>query len=150
MKIVPVVAKIIIAAAIAVILLPMAAKVIFYRPIKPDPNESFEQSAERHEFERIFRLENQDGTFYMAEAPWPPADVLQSGPPVFVFDSTGRLVDWTSDSGDAPSFTARWDKWRATEITLQQALAELSDKVDLTAPPQSPQPSAEPPPGVVP
>ena len=33
---------------------------------------------------------------------------LQSGPPMYVFDSQGRLLDYTLDSGDDPAFMNRW------------------------------------------
>ena len=31
-----------------------------------------------------------------------------SGPPVYIFDSAGRLVDWTPDEGDDEAFHQRW------------------------------------------
>jgi hypothetical protein len=31
-----------------------------------------------------------------------------SGPPVYVFDRAGKLVDWTPDVGDDESFNQRW------------------------------------------
>ena len=33
---------------------------------------------------------------------------LPSGPPVYVFDTSGKLLDWTADSGDDPRFVERW------------------------------------------
>ena len=33
---------------------------------------------------------------------------LPSGPPVYVFDSAGLLVDWSRDSGDDPEFREKW------------------------------------------
>ena len=33
---------------------------------------------------------------------------LPSGPSAYVFDDTGRLVDWSSDIGDSPSFDKKW------------------------------------------
>ncbi len=37
-----------------------------------------------------------------------PATVtLPSGPPEYVFDSSGNLLDWTADSGDDPRFVER-------------------------------------------
>ena len=48
---------------------------------------------------------------------------LPSGPPAYVFDSTGRLVAWTLDSGEDPDFTSRW--WLPSNprrsITSEQA-----------------------------
>jgi len=34
--------------------------------------------------------------------------LLSSGPSAYVFDDTGRLVDWSSDVGDDPRFVERW------------------------------------------
>ena len=31
-----------------------------------------------------------------------------SGPPMYLFDRTGKLVDWVGDSGDAPAWWNRW------------------------------------------
>jgi len=30
------------------------------------------------------------------------------GSPVYIFDSTGRLIDWTGESRNAPEFTEKW------------------------------------------
>ncbi len=47
---------------------------------------------------------------------------VPSGPPVYVFDETGALVDWSRDSGDQPSFTAKWGGFsNATPISVEDA-----------------------------
>jgi hypothetical protein len=33
---------------------------------------------------------------------------LASGPPAYVFDKTGQLIDWTVDNGEAPTFYEKW------------------------------------------
>src|SRR5678815_1774615 len=33
---------------------------------------------------------------------------LPSGPPAYVFDKTGRLVEWRADNRDDPSFYGKW------------------------------------------
>ncbi len=33
---------------------------------------------------------------------------LPSGPPVYIFDESGVLVDWAADSGEASDFNRRW------------------------------------------
>lgn len=33
---------------------------------------------------------------------------LPSGPPVYVFDSAGKLLDWSRDIGDDPTFQEQW------------------------------------------
>jgi hypothetical protein len=39
--------------------------------------------------------------------------LLSSGPSAYVFDETGRLVDWSSDIGDDPEFDERWSAQRS-------------------------------------
>lgn len=47
---------------------------------------------------------------------------LPSGPPAYVFDETGVLVDWTADRGDTPSFVRKWGSLsNATFITIEEA-----------------------------
>lgn len=36
------------------------------------------------------------------------AGILPSGPAISVFDRSGRLLDWTPDSGDSLSFAVKW------------------------------------------
>jgi hypothetical protein len=36
---------------------------------------------------------------------------LASGPPAFVFDKSGKLVDWSTDSGDDAEFEKRWQPY---------------------------------------
>lgn len=38
-----------------------------------------------------------------------PNWALPSGPAVYFFEDTGKLVDWTPDVFEAPSFEERWD-----------------------------------------
>jgi len=49
---------------------------------------------------------------------------LPSGPPAYVFDDTGALVDWTSDRGDTPRFVKKWGSFsNATFISVDEAKA---------------------------
>jgi hypothetical protein len=54
----------------------------------------------------VFTFEDRE---YLAVAgvvePYPR---FPSGPPVYVFDRTGQLVDWTPDTGDDEEFHRRW------------------------------------------
>ena len=47
---------------------------------------------------------------------------LPSGPPAYIFDDTGALVDWTGDRGDAPSFVSKWGSLsNAVFISVEEA-----------------------------
>lgn len=47
---------------------------------------------------------------------------LPSGPPVYIFDERGALVDWSRDLGDSPSFVHKWGGFsNATAITIEEA-----------------------------
>lgn len=42
------------------------------------------------------------------EGPMMSHHLMPSGPPAYVFDSSLRLVDWSSDIGDDPKFVSEW------------------------------------------
>ncbi len=42
-----------------------------------------------------------------------------SGPPVYVVNEEGILVDWTSDSGESPSFNAQWLSLPRKQVELE-------------------------------
>lgn len=47
---------------------------------------------------------------------------LPSGPPAYIFDETGSLVDWSRDLGNNPSFTRKWGNFsNATPISAEEA-----------------------------
>ena len=54
--------------------------------------------------------------------PYQSALSVPSGPPLYVFDENGVLVDWCRDSGDQPSFAKKWGGFRnATIINIEDA-----------------------------
>src|SRR4051794_28400504 len=56
---------------------------------------------------RGVRLQDLGGQTYVLMY-GPNAGLFPSGPPIYVFDWSGRLVDWTTDSGDDPRFQSKW------------------------------------------
>jgi hypothetical protein len=47
---------------------------------------------------------------------------LPSGPPAYIFNENGALVDWSRDIGDDPSFVSRWGGFsNATSISIEEA-----------------------------
>ena len=68
-----------------------------------------------------------DESYNEVVGPWPPFYLIPSGPPVYIFDEAGVLVDWTSDVGDDPDFSRTWGKWgdpsSRRPLTKDQAMA---------------------------
>jgi len=59
-------------------------------------------------------------------APW---YLLHSGPPTYIFDDSGRLIDWTPDRGDTPTFDKKWG-WEDTPfIPLDEAKSRFKPRV---------------------
>ncbi len=47
--------------------------------------------------------------YYRVTGEIPAPLSFPKGDPVYIFDDTGRLVDWTGESLNDPSFSAKWD-----------------------------------------
>ena len=67
--------------------------------------------------------------------------ILASGPPAYIFDASGQLVDWTSDDGEDPRFQRAWGSpTKRTPATIEYA-AELVKQKKLS---NSTKPSSNP------
>lgn len=55
---------------------------------------------------RAIRVENLD--YLAVRGPAQSSWAFASGPPIYIFDAAGVLVDHTVDSGDDPAFHAHW------------------------------------------
>lgn len=68
------------------------------------------------------RAFTQDGHQYLALlGPVQTYPKFPSGPPVYIFDSTGQLIDWTADEGDDEAFRSRWSTFfRGRALTPQE------------------------------
>jgi hypothetical protein len=51
----------------------------------------------------------------------PPAGFLPSGGSAYVFDKSGQLIDWVTDTGDSVRFKRRWLQWSGIPIDRQAA-----------------------------
>ena len=52
---------------------------------------------------------------------------LPSGPPSYIFDAKGRLVDWTYDRGDAGDYLRKWGRFKdAKSISVQEMLQDVA------------------------
>ena len=57
----------------------------------------------------------------------PSFPTVPSGPPAYIFDSTGHIRYWTTDTGDSREY---WEDWQnrsnTRQISLQEALNSVS------------------------
>ncbi|MEM9560117.1 MAG: hypothetical protein AAF995_07400 [Planctomycetota bacterium] len=67
-------------------------------------------------------LESGDTAYLVLEG-HPAKTPSVSGPPLYVFDDSERLVDWTVDEGDDAAFHERWDRSRAEPVPVPELRA---------------------------
>lgn len=82
-------------------------------------------AAEMPEPEQVIIFEK-DGSTYVevvGRLPRFPTIPMPSGPPIYIFDSTGRIRFWTIDSGDSSVYAEEWYKRSSSrEVSMQEAL----------------------------
>lgn len=99
----------------------------YYPRIAPTEREDINALSRRVYLARILECTHNGLTYYLAEGEVPPDYVLASGPPVYVFDSRGKLVEWIRDSGDEPSSMSKWNASPSKEISLESALRSIKE-----------------------
>jgi hypothetical protein len=58
---------------------------------------------------------------------------LPSGPPAYIFNKSGNLVDWTGDLGEASDFLRKWGNLdHASVVSPQEAKAFISEPNEST------------------
>ena len=77
---------------------------------------------------RAVRSITKDGqVFYVFFGPIRAPLALPSGPPAYIFDQNGKLIDWALDSGENPRFSSMWRDHQGREIEIiefEQILAQ--------------------------
>ena len=67
-------------------------------------------------------------TYFIALGPLDSWLAVPSGPAGYAFDETGRMVDWSFDTGDDPEFLKRWPlSGTPSSIEELEQLARKSD-----------------------
>lgn len=60
---------------------------------------------------------------------------LPSGPPAYVFDESGTLLDWAGDTGEATHFNEKWrGRSNLVPLTVEEAKARDPRKVETNRP----------------
>jgi hypothetical protein len=99
------------------------------RTVPPTWVTNFSTFAQWQRSPRDIEVIRHDGADYLL-ATGPGGGLLPSGPSGYVFDCSGRLVDWSSDIGDSSRFQ---DKWLPTSqrpgphLDVERALQWLRD-----------------------
>lgn len=57
---------------------------------------------------RVTKVKKDGDTFFIAHCPMDTWLALPSGPAAYVFDKTGRMIEWSSDTGEDPEFQRKW------------------------------------------
>lgn len=78
----------------------------------------------------IYARQSGGTTYLEVVGTLPPLPSLPSGPPTYIFDSTGSLVDWTSDYGDDSAFERRWPLGATRQRLTPREALELVEKTD--------------------
>ena len=77
--------------------------------------------------ESYWLVTTKDGEALMAHGPITLL-ALPSGPPAYVFDRNGKLIDWTMDMGDDPAFQRAWPMKSSRKIGPQEVKKWLLSK----------------------
>lgn len=69
---------------------------------------------------RVMRIEKEGSAFYVAYGPVDDTWLrFPSGPPGYVFDASGKLIDWSSDTGDDAGFQLEWRDRPHEEVSIE-------------------------------
>ena len=73
--------------------------------------------------DRLTKIDVAGQEYLLVTGVLPSSITLPSGPPQYVFDTSGRLVDWSMDCDDDPDFVAKWNSNDpGTQLTSDEAI----------------------------
>ncbi|MCP5521006.1 MAG: hypothetical protein H7A46_05615 [Verrucomicrobiales bacterium] len=84
----------------------------------------------------VRQVETNGQTCYLAAGPTRAPLAFPSGPPVYVFDVSGALVDWSLDEGEDVKFQGTWSKLPGSRITVEELDRVLGQGNELLQEPQ--------------
>jgi hypothetical protein len=80
--------------------------------------------------EKVIAFEKDGSSYFeVIGRPRPSFPSMPSGPPAYIFDSTGHISYWTGDVGDSPQYWKNWQN-RSTshEVSMGYALESVQRK----------------------
>ena len=99
----------------AVVIIPVSlwvtSEVYYARSMSPSGIQTVADHFRRFgEPQRIKRFQRDEVAYYELSgiSRKLPTLALPSSPPAYIYDESGKFVDWCSDPGDQPSFRGRW------------------------------------------
>ncbi len=91
----------------------------YARRVRPDGISDLRGFLARHsEVDRAFKIQRGENQYFVATLRVSSGMALPSGPPAYVFDATGRLVDWSADTGEDPRYLTAWPPDQMHQIDL--------------------------------
>jgi len=107
---------------VAVIAVWIGSEVNYGRRINPKGKFSTLQAylARHYDTTRIYKTEKNGNQYIIAHGKVDALLAFPSSPPAYVFDSSGKLIDWAKDPGDNPSFQDKWRSDKREAITREE------------------------------
>ena len=69
---------------------------------------------------RVTKVQKQDKTFFIAFGPLDIWLALPSGPAAYVFDESGRMIQWSEDPGDDSEFQKLWPHQQQKSSSIEE------------------------------
>jgi len=68
-----------------------------------------------------------DNVIYFEVRKLMPSWTLPSGPSCYVFDSSGKLVDWIPDNGESRDWDNKWGQTGRSATSFEEILEEVNN-----------------------
>ena len=72
--------------------------------------------------QKVIAFEKNGSSYVEIIGPLPGFPTVPSGPPAYLFDSSGRIAYWTADTGDSTEY---WEKWQHRSNSREISLCEV-------------------------
>jgi hypothetical protein len=78
--------------------------------------------------QKVIVFEKDGSSFVEVIGQLPGFPKVPSGPPAYIFDSSGQIAYWTGDTGDSAGYWEKWhDRANTREVSLCEALQWVAE-----------------------